>query len=167
MRTRAHDQQVTRRLRSRVDRVARCLEREHQVAALLGSERLLHFVDDQHHAGLHLVHELGEGLCQGDAALLAHAVELEAEGEPGRPEVQALEAVQQSGAGGGQLRQGVLHRLMDQGGCALAAVGPEIDVDHQRPHGFQRRDQVLAQEGGLADAADAGQEDSGAHLQLQ
>lgn len=56
---------------------------------------------------------------------------------------------------------------MDQGGRALAAIGPEVDIDHQRPHGIQGRDQVLAQKGGLADAADAGQEHPGSHLQLQ
>ena len=57
-------------------------------------------------------------------------------------------------------RHRCLDRVVDQSRRALGDIGPQVDVDHNGAMRFKRWDQILAHERGLADAADARQEDT-------
>jgi hypothetical protein len=53
-------------------------------------------------------------------------------------------------------------RSVNQGARVCADIGPQVNVDHQGAGALQRRDQVLAQEGGFAGSAQAREEQAAA-----
>ena len=63
----AHKEEVARCVGPGVDRVACRLESQKHLVTLLGGDRLLHLIHDQHQIGAGLIHQLGEGLSQSGA----------------------------------------------------------------------------------------------------
>ena len=131
---------------------------------------MLHLVDDQHHTGLGLFHDGGNGLRQRGAVFLAQAVEREAELEAQRAHLGALHARQGLAHARAlvlQLGQRLLYGGMHQRSGRGLHIAPQVHIDHQRTHGLQRGNEVVLQEGGLAGAALAGEEQAGLQGRIQ
>ncbi len=167
VRARAQKQKVPWRARLGVHRVPRGLQGVQQAGAIFGAQRLLHLVHDQHHIHPGFGHQFRVCLRQRGTAGRAQVFNLKAQGQAHGPQVQPLEALQQARAGGLHLLQCGAHSVQYQGRRALAAVGPQVHVHHQRTTRFQRWHQVLPQEGGFAHTAYARQQHARAHVHVQ
>jgi hypothetical protein len=87
----AHKEEVARCVGPGVDRVAGRLESQKHLVALLGGDRLLHLIHDQHQIGAGLIHQLGEGLRQSGAPVFPELGQLKPEPEARRPEIKPLD----------------------------------------------------------------------------
>ena len=122
---------------------------------------MLDFVHDEHQIRFGLANDFLRDLSDGDTVCRTEVRNLKAEREARTAHVQALDPLQtrqHSAARGLQLFQRRAQCGVDQGAGVCADVGPQVDVDHQCASVLQCGDQVLAQEGGFAGAAQAREE---------
>ena len=90
----AKKQEMARGFWSGIDRIPCGLEGQQHLVALLGGDRLLHLIDDQHHIAAALIHDFRERLGERDATGFTKLVQLEPEAKAHPAQIQTLDPAQ-------------------------------------------------------------------------
>ena len=121
---------------------------------------MLDLVDDQNHIRRRLVDHLGKRLRECGAADLAELVNLEPERDAHRLHFGLLDQLQfgeQRRGGHLQIGKCLADRGVYQRCRARLRIAPQVNIDHDRATGFERRDQVMHEERRLAGSAHSGE----------
>ena len=134
---------------------------------LFPGDGLLHLVHDQHQVSPGLIHNSRKGFREGGASRLAQGPQIEFKLADVEIHVHTLEPGQQRGGRRLQVGKGPTYGLFDQRAGIGRRVTPQVHVNHDRSLALQLRDQVVAEEGGFAGAAQTGEKEARAPILVQ